>query len=585
MANHRKSPDMKRGLSQVLYNYLPEKTFDLVGGKRIAQISQVKGETVRSLSDPVRIHREIMKYLSKWEDDFKRGFSNNSETYIYEKPRTVKYDIFPLVFRCLRCKRVYSYMDYENIKRYNPNLKCLKGLDCKGQPLKQIYHVAVHECGGITGLYPLQPENCHCQNWRDHISLDERKSQKVADFRWLCKNCNSEREVRYYCNQCNLPNREMSVSPHRAGKNYYTHSVRCVDVAESNYLNKWQDDVKKYLGTNNETGFSTNGIEDLLENMPEELRNELRKRAQGSSGYDVKAIDSEVGSTLHEYLETQNPNVMTSRNIEAKAEELGERNPDLRQLLLGNAEKFRELGIIDIVIIEDFPVVTAVFGYTRVSPLPLDPNGRETVINSFRLYGGEGGKIPVFTDNGRCEAMMFKVNPLEVVRWLEDNNFEVDLGERNEKSARYWLLKNMETFNQYDQLTGKTVTKFVYGLIHSLAHAVMKSLAGISGFELTGLSEYVFPHALAFVIYSNKTDFSIGGIHTLFETQLDLLIDKLVSGEIRICLYDPLCREKEGSCHACMYLPEISCWAFNKNLSRHYLYGGPEVKGYWEGKF
>jgi len=42
------------------------------------------------------------------------------------------------------------------------------------------------------------------------------------------------------------------------------------------------------------------------------------------------------------------------------------------------------------------------------------------------------------------------------------------------------------------------------------------------------------------------------------------------------CIYDPVCYERESSCHACTHLPETSCRYFNLNLSRSLLFGGPD---------
>jgi hypothetical protein len=55
------------------------------------------------------------------------------------------------------------------------------------------------------------------------------------------------------------------------------------------------------------------------------------------------------------------------------------------------------------------------------------------------------------------------------------------------------------------------------------------------------------------------------------------------------CVYDPVCMEETGACHACMHVSEMSCEHFNRNLSRRYLFGwiepdGDEFIGYWDGR-
>ncbi|PUA34702.1 hypothetical protein C8Z91_33010 [Paenibacillus elgii] len=583
--------DMARGLSQVLFNYLPGKTFDMVGGTNIAQVTRINGRQVKDLQDTNKLFKELKKYIKKWDEN-QSGFRSELEEYIFEKPEAIKFDIFPLTYRCPQCKRVYHYKDYRILSKTNENLICLHGDECQGKKLKQLYQVAVHECGEITGLYPLKPEKCDCKDWRNHITFDERKSQKVSDFRWICKKCKFEREVKYFCSSCDLKYKEMSISPHRSSKNYYTHFVRCVDVASNNYKGSWEDDVRRYLKMEN---FTKNDptLEKLRKKieamkLTEEEKLDLLKEIDEDVRGDVdfSLIDEEVCHSLHEYLETENPAVMTSYNIGKVADLLQDSYPAQRMLLLKNAQMFKEIGINDLILIEDFPVVTAVFGFTRGIQGPTGEKEKNTNLVSFRYWSDEPGKIPVYVDNGKCEAIMFRLDPIAVIKWIREQGIAVE--EENcidEGKARYWLLCNMRVINPQEESNEHTVSYLIYNLIHSMSHEVMRAMAGISGYELIGLSEYLFPAALSFVIYSNRTDFSIGGMHTLFETQLDVLYQKMFSSELRICMYDPLCNEKEGACHACLYLPEIACSSFNKMLSRHYLYGGTGVRGYWEGKY
>jgi hypothetical protein len=46
--------------------------------------------------------------------------------------------------------------------------------------------------------------------------------------------------------------------------------------------------------------------------------------------------------------------------------------------------------------------------------------------------------------------------------------------------------------------------------------------------------------------------------------------------QTRRCVYDPVCYEREGGCHACTHLAETSCRFFNLNLSRAFLFGGSD---------
>jgi hypothetical protein len=84
----------------------------------------------------------------------------------------------------------------------------------------------------------------------------------------------------------------------------------------------------------------------------------------------------------------------------------------------------------------------------------------------------------------------------------------------------------------------------------------------------------------AMVIYNSNTVFNLGGVTTLFEEELELLLENVRSNPLaRECVYDPVCSDHlNSSCHACTHLGEMSCSFFNRGMSREYLFG---PKGFW----
>ncbi len=595
MDDNRAKKVMGRGLSQVLYNYLPGKTFDIQGGKNIAIVSKVKGKSIMDLKDTGKIFGLIKESLENWGKEYRSGFDNLDtlrDRYVFEKPMLVDFDIFPLVFKCPSCKRVYNYRNYSEIERKNPDLVCLYGNDCKGKKeLRQVYQVAIHHCGKIEGLFPIQPEMCECRDWKKNIILDDRRSQKIKDFRWVCTKCGNEASLTYFCPDC-IENNIMTVIPHRAGKSFYVHYIRCVDVPQSGYLDSWKDDVKRYLNIDMESSITIN--QDLLERLdkyPEDIKKELLKDIEeaNNNNIDFDDLKREDFYRLHEYLEIMNRKYeMGTITLIESIKNANEYNPMKARVLERFKIKYEEMGIQEISLISKFPVVTAVFGWTREDIRPEFPKNDGTInttINSFRYATDTEGKTPIFVDNGECEALMFQIDPVKVVNWLRGNNITVDLESEDENSARLWIIQNVSPVSPYGNINqNDLITEYVYSLIHSMSHIFMKGISGISGFELVGLSEYLFPQQLAFVIYSNKTDFSIGGMHTLFETQLDQLRTRVLN-DYRTCMHDPLCTQQGGACHACMHLPEIACNIFNRKLSRKYLYQqiDQKIDGFWKG--
>ena len=57
---------------------------------------------------------------------------------------------------------------------------------------------------------------------------------------------------------------------------------------------------------------------------------------------------------------------------------------------------------------------------------------------------------------------------------------------------------------------------YVYTLLHTYTHIVMKAVAEHSGLDLGSLGEYIFPADLAFVVYRNGTTMDLGNLSSLW---------------------------------------------------------------------
>jgi hypothetical protein len=98
----------------------------------------------------------------------------------------------------------------------------------------------------------------------------------------------------------------------------------------------------------------------------------------------------------------------------------------------------------------------------------------------------------------------------------------------------------------------------VFNLLHTFSHLCVRQAALLCGLDSTSLSEYLLPRALTFALYCNhRFGATIGALTALFEQSLAEWLNALRDG--RRCVYDPVCRNREGSCHACTYLAETSC--------------------------
>jgi hypothetical protein len=154
------------------------------------------------------------------------------------------------------------------------------------------------------------------------------------------------------------------------------------------------------------------------------------------------------------------------------------------------------------------------------------------------------------------------------------------------------IMKALEEVDlYYDDIWKCAVRRYVFGLVHSLSHAIMRAASHFSGLERTSLSEYIFLPILGAVVFDNSSSFNLGGMETLARDRLLNFLDSLAD-ESMTCLYDSQCIDHRGACHGCLHSPEISCRVFNHGLSRAFLIGGHspwtdvatehQILGYWE---
>jgi hypothetical protein len=94
----------------------------------------------------------------------------------------------------------------------------------------------------------------------------------------------------------------------------------------------------------------------------------------------------------------------------------------------------------------------------------------------------------------------------------------------------------------------------------------------------------LFPYELSFALHPNGgSEFTIGGLRTVLEQNLDEVVDRAVQNAT--CIYDPNCMvANRGADHGCLQLPETACQAWNRFISRWDLFGSPDgdIVGYWE---
>ena len=228
---------MFRGKQQVLFNYLPGKTFDFRRIGAIARVSGIRGEPKTNLNAAVLL-RKVAEDARAWQPDLRPVLRDDvladASRFILIDPREVQSELFPRVFWCQNrpCGRVFDYSRSEAA----PPSRCRT---CGSNDLVQLRFVKIHRCGALEALTPPRCQRCGTSN---EMALDTRGSERISNFRWICRSCGTR--VALYagrCGQCqwqagpgnaNKDPRNMDIELHRAGRTFYAHIAVLLNVPQ-----------------------------------------------------------------------------------------------------------------------------------------------------------------------------------------------------------------------------------------------------------------------------------------------------------------------------------------------------------------
>lgn len=604
---------MNKGKQQVLLGYLPGRTFDFP--PVIAQVTSVRGSERRDLNREL-ILRRVAEDVRAWPEPFRPSLMDRSiaegSDFVLIDPSTVDSQLFPRVLWCQNrsCGMITDLRGRESMPR---SALCTH---CRTGRLTQIRFVKVHRCGHLEPLTPAPCQTCHSAA---QVALDTRGSERIADFTWVCRRCQSRTGVfPGYCTACQWPgdteNRRMSILPHRAGQAFYPQNTVLLNVPSSDLdslfrLGDWELRIAaKFLRLSpfgdqslhelaadsaaaGNSAISNFELDDLLaaqsqgQLSPEELVARLRAKrdkpgADSASASELVEQRSGVGKRVWANASQEILDLLVAR--ESTKEE------SIATATQGNAAGERDfimnsLGLSRISLISDFPIVTATYGFTRVEHAPnVNSSGHaQCRLNAFAPDRQLGGRFPIFVDKIQADAILISLDPSRVTQWLRDNGCTITLpGGADPNSATVgYFVQLFDSIELRATISGDRAARLVFGLLHTLSHLCVRGAALLCGLDRTSLAEYLFPRTLGFAIYCNhRFGATIGALTALFEQCLNQWLAEII--EAAPCLYDPVCSEHEGSCHACAHLSETSCRHFNLNLNRAFLFGGhDEVLG------
>lgn len=239
-----------------------------------------------------------------------------------------------------------------------------------------------------------------------------------------------------------------------------------------------------------------------------------------------------------------------------------------------------KLGLEDMGLIREFDLCRFSFGYSRMESTPVlrDKRGMDMPVrlNLFPpVRQNDSTKYPVYVVQQGNEALYVRLKEELVLEWLDSlkcrDMFSLKPGEK----IGAGLLSVARPMNPFLDSLPETETPptyyYLYTLLHSYAHLLMKHMSEYSGLDLGSLGEYIFPADLAFVVYRNGTTMDLGNLSALWRNAGIAMLTSMLGKKATQCGTGSLCTERGGACPDCVMVPETSCVASNKLLSRSVL--------------
>jgi hypothetical protein len=330
-------------------------------------------------------------------------------------------------------------------------------------------------------------------------------------------------------------------------------------------------------------GWFNDGLVVVKAELPDSLRAQISRRAEFSSRYDPFSLSVEHEALRRSKLSKTRDDSGRSPFVRFRHldKDLAPKDGAAKQRQeTETARLMKKLGMAELGLVRDFELCRFTHGYTRVGAAPtIEKHGSELPVRLRLFEPLESGRRPIYVVTQANEAVYVQLDPVAVYKWLAAVGM-VNLPEwspADEVKFGGRLLEVAEPFGRYfSALTAADAStyRYVYTLLHSYSHVLMKSIAEFSGLDVGSLGEYLFPADLAFVVYRNGTTMDLGNLSSLWRNEHNGFLRHLLETSTHRCNSGSLCDLHGGACPDCIMIPETSCIAQNQLLSRSVLLGG-----------
>ena len=672
---------MDRSLSKFLYEFLPENTLNhaniQISGrvKSISSLYRDGSEVSLDAPDGYVINR-VQQHFYRWpnsEDLLDEDLYANVEIVV---PGKALYNTFPLTFECPNndCQMFIRFRREHERDFTEHDSDDLFSCDNCGTRIgisDQLPFVAICECGEMTELWAPTHEHGD-QELNMRLA---RPTTQISDWEWQCVHpeCTETFPFMAYSVQCPdpaCPNEDLYVTNHTDSEVFYPQTKDFINLQEdlqkiddsSLYRAKVVSDyiLEDELQRPSDSEIKKQAIElaggvdefieadkDEEERLRQQAREMLTQDRQEHQQHVVALLEDNPDYTdqrkvalaeeCHEFLSlTCSAGYEPSSDFPALSFEEMAASPSkthLNPATINEYQNYRDnLNISSIHLIEEVPITTITYGYTRIdseadetigpSLVPEDQtqqadragdqseeetvdadeddtsstsvseaNNVDVQLNLFRSRNNPYPKF--YARENKAEGVLVKFDPEQVLDWLEQNAVIEDRDSIDNPRnwfvmyilapSRYESLRDIDNQTHQEQNHPQAISRHVYSLLNSYAHAFMNTIGLMAGVQRESLVERVMPHTLSFLVYKRPdTDQAFGTIHSLFEERFEEFVDQF--REQDRCPLNRVCyADENGACEHCLYLPAISTENTNHNLSRATIFGGAFDTGKLDG--
>ena len=617
---------MKRGKNQSLYKYLPETWIDFsVRGKErkqyIAKVLRWNSEKLDGINAK-RLIRTVNESVRSFENQATStgpikptvGFGaeltkDNCDVLTpkaSEEERGIVAQISPLTFYCKLCSKVYQFSSEEE---YQKRRYCTNP-ECHHAELAQFRQIYFCKCGYATDRHnPRCPEHGY------------QYVKWYGNYDFVCTKCKRPIPMQVKCPVCgDMLRPKVALDPAQ----FFVFSLSLIDLIDEKLENFISEtDYGPYITFAYWLGLvSKEELEEIIKNgivsdpeiyqkVYDKMYQQMLPLGEVVAAQAARiAADQQCGNRFNDLVNDLKTKIFIGESDLSSISErileydLVTRLDDVSDLasavkvahLLNtsaNPEQYTEIaerfGIKSARVCDRIPFVSCSYGYTRV-----ESEWKEGV-QLHALKEEKHGRKNIYATKLNTEGVLFEFDRKKIIQWLLANkiiNEEEAPYLDSEEEIKIWFLNNIKPslihpFTTIDETASKE-TYYVYRLVHSLSHLLIRAAADIGGLGKDSLSEYIFPGIPAVLIYcQNSQGFNLGSLFNTFEAYFDKWMNKAYTSAQK-CIFDPICIERQKACTGCLFVNEVSCQHFNKDLDRALVIGHVDretqqkTTGFWE---